>query len=73
MKKNNMKVVILAGVWEVDCLRKHKKPKTNVEIGGNQFMAHNEKLRYFNLNEFIICCGYKSIIKEYFANYALNN
>ena len=46
-----------------------------VEIGGKPILWHIMKnYAHFNLNEFIICCGYKSsIIKEYFANYALNN
>ena len=28
---------------------------------------------YYGLTDFIICCGYKgNVIKEYFANYFLN-
>ena len=76
MKKNNMKVVILAGGLGSRLSEEtQKKPKPMVEIGGKPILWHIMKnYAHFNLNEFIICCGYKSsIIKEYFANYALNN
>lgn len=49
------------------------RPKPMVEIGGRPMLWHIMKIYELNeINEFIVCCGYKShIIKEYFANYAL--
>lgn len=45
-----------------------------VEIGGKPIIWHIMKMySHHNINEFIICCGYKSyIIKEYFTNYFLH-
>ncbi len=42
-----------------------------VEIGGKPIIWHIMKIySKYNINEFIICCGYKGyLIKEYFANY----
>ncbi len=50
------------------------KPKPLVEVGGMPILWHILKI-YSNhdVNEFIICCGYKGyLIKEYFANYFLH-
>lgn len=71
-----MKAVILAGglgtrISEESGVR----PKPMVEIAGRPILWHIMKLySYHGINEFIICLGYKGyIIKEYFANYYLNN
>jgi len=70
-----MKAVILAGglgtrLSEETALR----PKPMVEIGGKPILWHIMKLySAHNVNDFIICCGYKGyLIKEYFANYFLH-
>ena len=45
-----------------------------IEIGDMPILWHVMKIyAAHNINEFIICCGYKGyIIKEYFANYFLH-
>ena len=70
-----MKAVILAGglgtrLSEETILR----PKPMVEIGGRPILWHILKIySHHQINEFIICCGYKGyLIKEYFANYFLH-
>jgi glucose-1-phosphate cytidylyltransferase len=70
-----MKLVILAGglgtrISEESSL----KPKPMIEIGGKPILWHIMKYySCFGINEFVICCGYKSyVIKEYFANYHLH-
>jgi glucose-1-phosphate cytidylyltransferase len=70
-----VKAVILAGglgtrLSEETILR----PKPMVEIGGKPILWHILKLySAHNINEFIICCGYKGyMIKEYFSNYFLH-
>lgn len=76
MNKKNLKVVILAGGLGSRLSEEtQNKPKPMVEIGGKPILWHIMKIySHYNLNNFIICCGYKSsIIKEYFSNYALNN
>ena len=47
------------------------KPKPMIEIGGKPILWHIMKIySEHGINDFIICCGYKSyIIKEYFLNY----
>ena len=69
-----MKAVILAGgcgtrLSEETVLR----PKPMVEIGGKPILWHILKIySAHDINEFVICCGYKGhIIKEFFANYCL--
>lgn len=70
-----MKAVILAGGLgtrfseETDV-----RPKPMIEIGGMPILWHILKIySSYNINEFIICCGYKGyMIKEYFSNYALH-
>lgn len=71
-----MKAVLLAGglgtrISEETSLR----PKPMIEIGGKPLLWHIMKIySKYNINEFIICCGYKGyIIKEYFSNYFLHN
>jgi glucose-1-phosphate cytidylyltransferase len=70
-----MKAVILAGglgtrLSEETALR----PKPMVEIGGKPILWHIMKMySAHDINDFIICCGYKGyVIKEYFANYFLH-
>jgi glucose-1-phosphate cytidylyltransferase len=70
-----MKAVILAGgfgtrISEESTLR----PKPMVEIGGRPILWHIMKMySAHGVDEFIICCGYKSfVLKQYFANYRLN-
>jgi len=70
-----MKAVILAGglgtrVSEETSL----KPKPMIEVGGMPILWHIMKwYSHYDINEFIICCGYKGyMIKEYFANYFLH-
>lgn len=70
-----MKAVILAGGLGTRISEEtHLKPKPMIEIGGKPILWHIMKIySYYNVNEFIICCGYKGyIIKEYFANYFLH-
>jgi glucose-1-phosphate cytidylyltransferase len=70
-----MKAVILAGGLGTRIAEEsHLRPKPMIEIGGMPIIWHIMKLySYYDVNEFIICCGYKGyIIKEYFANYFLH-
>jgi len=69
-----MKVVILAGGLGTRLSEETSvRPKPMVEIGGQPILWHIMKLySAHNINEFIVCCGYKGyVIKEYFANYFL--
>src|SRR5690348_7484017 len=71
-----MKAVILAGGYGTRISEESGvRPKPMVEIGGMPILWHIMKTySHYGINEFIICCGYKSnIIKEYFANYNLYN
>jgi glucose-1-phosphate cytidylyltransferase len=70
-----MKVVILAGGFGTRISEESGvRPKPMVEIGGRPILWHIMKIySHYGLNEFIICCGYKSqMIKEYFSNYFLH-
>ena len=70
-----MKAVILAGGFGTRISEEtHLKPKPMIEIGGMPLLWHIMKLySSFDINEFIICCGYKGyMIKEYFSNYSLH-
>lgn len=70
-----MKAVILAGGLGTRISEEtHIKPKPMIEIGGKPILWHILKMySYHNINDFIICCGYKGyVIKEYFANYFLH-
>jgi len=70
-----MKAVILAGGFGTRISEEtHLKPKPMIEIGGMPLLWHIMKIySAFDINEFIICCGYKGyMIKEYFANYSLH-
>lgn len=70
-----MKAVILAGGLGSRLSEETTtKPKPMVEIGGFPILWHIMKLySAHDVDEFIICCGYKGyLIKEYFANYFLH-
>ena len=70
-----MKAVILAGGLGTRLSEETtSKPKPMVEIGGMPILWHIMKTySSHDVNEFIICCGYKGyVIKEYFANYFLH-
>ncbi len=70
-----MKAVILAGGYGTRISEESSiRPKPMVEIGGKPILWHIMKIYSANdVNEFIICCGYKGyMIKEYFANYFLH-
>jgi glucose-1-phosphate cytidylyltransferase len=70
-----MKVVILAGGYGTRLSEETGvKPKPMVEIGGKPILWHIMKIySAHDINEFIICCGYKGyVIKQYFADYYLN-
>jgi len=70
-----MKAVILAGGLGTRISEEtHLKPKPMVEIGGKPILWHILKIySAYDINDFIICCGYKGyVIKEYFANYFLH-
>jgi len=70
-----MKAVILAGGFGTRISEETDlKPKPMIEIGGKPILWHIMKMySHHGINDFIICCGYKSyVIKEYFANYFLH-
>ena len=70
-----MKAVILAGGLGTRLSEEtNLKPKPMIEIGGRPILWHIMKMYSMHgVNEFVICCGYKSfIIKEYFKNYLLH-
>ncbi|HWR01108.1 MAG TPA: glucose-1-phosphate cytidylyltransferase [Chlorobaculum sp.] len=70
-----MKAVILAGGLGTRISEEtHLKPKPMIEIGGMPILWHILKIySFYNVHDFIICCGYKGyVIKEYFANYFLH-
>ena len=70
-----MKAVILAGGFGTRISEEtHLKPKPMIEIGGKPILWHILKIfSSHDVNEFVICCGYKGyVIKEYFANYFLH-
>lgn len=70
-----MKAVILAGGFGTRFSEETGlRPKPMIEIGGRPILWHIMKIySAFDVNEFIICCGYRGhMIKEYFANYFLH-
>lgn len=70
-----VKAVILAGgVGTRISEESQLKPKPMIEIGGRPILWHIMKIySAHNINDFVICCGYKGyMIKEYFANYFLH-
>ncbi len=71
-----MKVVILAGGFGSRISEETEFiPKPMIEIGGIPILEHIIKeYSHYGFNEFIICAGYKQkVIKEFFANYYVNN
>ena len=69
-----MKAVILAGGLGTRISEETAvKPKPMVEIGDMPILWHIMKIySAHGINDFIVCCGYKShIIKEFFANFVL--
>jgi glucose-1-phosphate cytidylyltransferase len=71
-----MKLVVLAGGFGTRISEEsHLRPKPMIEIGGKPILWHIMKLySFYGINDFVVCAGYKQeVIKEYFANYALNN
>ncbi len=71
-----MKAIILAGGLGTRISEEtYLKPKPMITIGDYPILWHIMKIYgKYNINEFIICCGYKGyLIKEYFANYVLHN
>lgn len=70
-----MKVVLLAGGLGTRISEEsHLRPKPMIEVGGRPILWHIMKIySHYGLNDFVVCCGYKSyVIKEYFANYFLH-
>lgn len=70
-----MKAVILAGGLGTRISEEtYLKPKPMIEIGGMPIIWHIMKYySSYNINDFVICLGYKGyMIKEFFANYFLH-
>jgi glucose-1-phosphate cytidylyltransferase len=70
-----MKAVIFAGGYGTRISEESGvRPKPMVEIGSKPILWHILKIySHHGINDFIICCGYKShVIKEYFSNYFLH-
>ena len=70
-----MKAVILAGGFGTRISEEtHLRPKPMIDVGGMPILWHIMKIySAHDVNEFVICCGYKGyLIKEYFANYFLH-
>ena len=66
-----MKAVILAGGYGTRLSEEsHLRPTPMIEIGGKPILWHILKIySSYNINEFVICCGYKGEkIREYFSN-----
>ena len=62
-----MKAVILAGGMGTRIMEESAlKPKPMIEIGGRPILWHIMKMySAHNINEFVICCGYKGpVIKN---------
>jgi glucose-1-phosphate cytidylyltransferase len=75
VRGTKMKAVILAGGLGTRISEEtHLKPKPMIEVGGKPILWHILKMySAHDVNEFVICCGYKGyVIKEYFANYFLH-
>ncbi len=70
-----MKAVILAGGLGTRISEETTtRPKPMVEVGGRPVLWHIMKTySAHGIDDFVVCCGYKSyVIKEFFANYALH-
>ena len=71
-----MKAVILAGGLGTRLSEETTtRPKPMVEIGGRPILWHIMKIYAHNgVDDFIVCCGYRSdVIKDYFINYLLRS
>jgi glucose-1-phosphate cytidylyltransferase len=71
-----MKTVILAGGFGTRISEEsYLKPKPMIEIGEMPILWHIMKLySFYGYNDFVICAGYKQhVVKEWFADYYLNN
>ena len=71
-----MKVVLLAGGFGTRISEESQfKPKPMIEIGGKPILWHIMKeYAHYGHTDFIICAGYRQdYIKNWFANYFLNN
>jgi glucose-1-phosphate cytidylyltransferase len=71
-----MKSIILAGGRGTRLEEEtYLKPKPLIEVGGHPLLWHIMKsYSLYNINEFVVCLGYKGyMIKEYFNNYFLHN
>jgi glucose-1-phosphate cytidylyltransferase len=71
-----MKAVIFAGGFGTRISEESGvRPKPMVEVGNRPILWHILKIySHYGINDFIICCGYKSyVIKEYFANHFLHH
>jgi glucose-1-phosphate cytidylyltransferase len=71
-----MKAVIFAGGYGTRISEESGiRPKPMVEVGNKPILWHILKIySHFGINDFVICCGYKShVIKDYFANYFLHS
>lgn len=69
-----MQAVILAGGFGTRISEESAvRPKPMVEIGGQPILWHIMKIyASHGINDFVICCGYKShIIKRFFHDYAI--
>jgi glucose-1-phosphate cytidylyltransferase len=70
-----LKAVILAGGFGTRISEETTvKPKPMIEIGEQPILWHIMKsYSHYGINDFVICCGYKSLfIKQFFANYTLS-
>jgi glucose-1-phosphate cytidylyltransferase len=67
-------VILAGGLGTRISEETHLRPKPMIEIGGKPILWHIMKTySAHDVNDFIICCGYKGyLIKEYFANYVLH-
>ena len=71
-----MKLVILAGGKGTRFVEETStKPKPMIDVGGKPIIWQIMKYySMFNVNEFIICCGYKQeVIKKYFSKIKKEN
>lgn len=72
MKIEELQAVILAG-GKGTRIREETDitPKPMIKIGGMPVIEHiMKRFMYYNLNNFIVCTGYKyEVINEYFSNY----
>jgi glucose-1-phosphate cytidylyltransferase len=70
-----MKTVILAGGYGTRISEESAvRPKPMIDIGGRPMLWHIMKIySAYGINDFVVCCGYQGhVIREYFANYWLN-